>query len=77
MFAESEKVSESPFSVRASCSISSALAIQFLLLRCCLPVAFEQLKDDWIGAIGRAIVQASSTYQNDHRSDDSDSDLDR
>jgi hypothetical protein len=36
-----------------------------------------QEKDDWIGAIGRAIVQSSSTYQNDHGSDDSDSDYDR
>ncbi|CAN0354311.1 unnamed protein product, partial [Discosporangium mesarthrocarpum] len=34
-----------------------------------------QEKDDWIGAIGRAIVQASSTYQGgDNAPGDSDSD---
>jgi hypothetical protein len=45
-----------------------------LVLYMCI---FSQEKDDWIGAIGRAIVQSSSTYQNDHGSDDSDSDYDR
>lgn len=35
---------------------------------------FLQEKDDWIGAIGRAIVQASSTYQGDNNNGDSDSD---
>ncbi|KAG5192036.1 hypothetical protein JKP88DRAFT_230679 [Tribonema minus] len=34
----------------------------------------EKEKDDWIGAIGRAIVQSSSTYQNEEASGDSDSD---
>lgn len=36
-------------------------------------VSFQE-KDDWIGAIGRAIVQASSTYQGDANNGDSDSD---
>eukprot|EP00752_Nemacystus_decipiens_P003186 g2948.t1 len=36
----------------------------------------EKEKDDWIGAIGRAIVQASSTYQGDNNNGDSDSDDD-
>lgn len=35
-----------------------------------------QEKDDWIGAIGRAIVQASSTYQGDNNNGDSDSEDD-
>ena len=29
----------------------------------------EKEKDDWIGAIGRAIVQASATYTNDDGAD--------
>ena len=39
-------------------------------------VCVTQEKDDWIGAIGRAIVQASSTYQGDNNNGDSDSDDD-
>ena len=36
----------------------------------------EKDKDDWIGAIGRAIVQSSETYQDDEEANDSDSDYD-
>lgn len=38
--------------------------------------SINQEKDDWIGAIGRAIVQASSTYQGDNNNGDSDSEDD-
>jgi hypothetical protein len=34
----------------------------------------EKEKDDWIGAIGRAIVQSSGTYQDEEVGNDSDSD---
>ena len=36
----------------------------------------EKDKDEWIGAIGRSIVQSSRTYQKntEHNSDESDSD---
>jgi hypothetical protein len=39
-------------------------------------ILLAQEKDDWIGAIGRAIVQSSSTYQHEVHSGDSDSDYD-
>ena len=36
----------------------------------------EKEKDDWIGAIGRAIVRCSSTYTNDDGMDDDEQDSD-
>ncbi|CAM9381580.1 unnamed protein product [Chrysoparadoxa australica] len=33
--------------------------------------ATEKQKDDWIGAVGRSIVQSSSTYQGEEVDDDS------
>ena len=36
----------------------------------------EKQKDDWIGAIGRAIVRCSSTYTNDDGMDDEEQDSD-
>mmetsp|Transcript_15319 Transcript_15319/g.22770 ORF Transcript_15319/g.22770 Transcript_15319/m.22770 type:complete len:144 (+) Transcript_15319:32-463(+) len=36
----------------------------------------EKEKDDWIGAIGRAIVQSGRTYKQEYVSDESDSDSD-
>ena len=36
----------------------------------------EKEKDEWIGAIGRAIVQSSATYTRDDGGDDSNSDED-
>lgn len=32
----------------------------------------EKEKDDWIGAVGRAIVKSSTTYTQDDRDDDED-----
>ena len=34
----------------------------------------EKQKDEWIGAIGRAIVQSSSTFTNENGEDDDGSD---
>jgi len=36
----------------------------------------EKEKDDWIGAIGRAIVRCSSTYTNEDGMEDEDDDDD-
>ena len=36
----------------------------------------EKEKDEWIGAVGRAIVQSSSTFQRDDGTDDQNSDDD-
>lgn len=36
----------------------------------------EKEKDDWIGAVGRAIVQASSTFTHDDNAEDDGSDDD-
>ena len=36
----------------------------------------EKEKDDWIGAIGRAIVRCSSTYTNEDGAEDNGSDSD-
>ena len=36
----------------------------------------EKEKDEWIGAIGRSIVQASKTYQKDYDGSSSDEDSD-
>jgi hypothetical protein len=36
----------------------------------------EKEKDDWIGAVGRAIVKSSTTYTQDDRGDDDDDDDD-
>ena len=36
----------------------------------------EKEKDEWIGAIGRAIVQSSKTFTNDNNNDDDDEDDD-
>lgn len=36
----------------------------------------EKEKDDWIGAIGRAIVRCSSTYTNEDGMDDEERDSD-
>lgn len=55
---------------------------RFFVFNCCDAMSSfgnsrrPQEKDDWIGAIGRAIVQASSTYQGDTNNGDSDSEDD-
>ncbi len=38
--------------------------------------ATEKEKDDWIGYIGRAIVQSSGTYMGEDDGDNSDDDYD-
>lgn len=58
----------SPPPIPPSCLLALAVA--------CTDFLTSQEKDDWIGAIGRAIVQASSTYQGDNNNGDSDSDDD-
>lgn len=71
-----------PFLRRVSSCSSSARTIPlkrtYVRLRChtYASLCVTQEKDDWIGAIGRAIVQASSTYQGDNNNGDSDSDDD-
>ncbi|CAM9364798.1 unnamed protein product, partial [Phaeothamnion confervicola] len=60
------KSAEQKTSKRYALEVSTQATTYFMY------AAAEKDKDDWIGAIGKAIVQSSNTYQDDVGDDSSD-----